>query len=320
MTIEHSIDVRSLRIIEAVAATGNFTHAASELGLTQSAVSQTVAQVEAVIGIKLFDRSTRPMKLTPAGISLSRSAKQIVADMDKLIAQTREAALLNRAEIRIGMIDSFSATVGPHVLNALVANTNRILAWSGLAYSHANGLLNRQVDLIVSSDTSDDMDGLVRTKLHKEQFLIVVPKAAEHKFSKLDLSQCMQEMPFIRFSARSHYGSIIERHLRRRMISAPHYLELDTADVVMAMVASGLGWAITSPLCLLQGKAFWDDIAVLPLPGPELSRIIYLIYRDGENADLAEEIYHCSRIALEQHVLPDLQTKVPWLRATPNVV
>lgn len=320
MTIEHSIDVRSLRIIEAVAATGNFTHAASELGLTQSAVSQTVAQVEAVIGIKLFDRSTRPMKLTPAGISLSRSAKQIVADMDKLIAQTREAALLNRAEIRIGMIDSFSATVGPHVLNALVANTNRILAWSGLAYSHANGLLNRQVDLIVSSDTSDDMDGLVRTKLHKEQFLIVVPKAAEHKFSTLDLSQCMQEMPFIRFSARSHYGSIIERHLRRRMISAPHYLELDTADVVMAMVASGLGWAITSPLCLLQGKAFWDDIAVLPLPGPELSRIIYLIYRDGENADLAEEIYHCSRIALEQHVLPDLQTKVPWLRATPNVV
>lgn len=320
MTIEHSIDVRSLRIIKAVADTGNFTHAARQLGLTQSAVSQTVAQVEGVIGIKLLDRSTRPMKLTPAGISLSRSAKQIVADMDKLIAQTREAALLNRAEIRIGMIDSFSATAGPYVLNALVANTNRILAWSGLAYSHANGLLNRQVDLIISSDTSDDMDGLVRAPLHKEQFLIVVPKAAQRKFSTLDLSQCMQEMPFIRFSARSHYGSIIERHLRRRMVSAPHYLELDTADVVMAMVASGLGWAITSPLCLLQGKAFWDDVAVLPLPGPELSRTIYMIHREGENADLAEEIYHCSRIALEQHILPDLQKKVPWLRATYNVV
>lgn len=319
MKTAQSLDIKSLRVFEAVAATGNFSHAAQELRLTQSAVSQIILQIEGILGIKVVDRSRRPLKLTPAGISLSRSAKQIVADMDRLIAQTREAALFNRVEVRLGMIDSFSATVGPHVLKSMVASTSRILAWSGLAHVHAHGLLNRQLDLIVSSDSSDDMDNLVRTKLYKESFLIVVPKEKEEQFAKLDLAQCAQEMPFIRFSARSHYGGMIERHLRRRNVSVPHYLEVDTADIVMAMVASGLGWALASPLCVAQGMAAWDKIAVLPLPGPVLSRTIYLISRNGENEDQAEEIYNSSRVALEQHVLPTLQKKIPWLKTTHNI-
>lgn len=319
MKIAQSLDIKSLRAFVAVANTGSFSLAAKELGLTQSAVSQAISQIERIIGIKTIDRSKRPLKLTPAGISLGRSAKQIVDDMDRLIAQTREAALLNRAEIRLGMIDSFSATVGPHVLKAMVASTSRILAWSGLAHVHAHGLLNRQLDLIVSSDPSEDMDNLVRTKLYRESFLLVVPKDKEQAFARLDLHECVQEMPFIRFSARSHYGGMIERHLRRRNVSAAHFLEIDTADVVMAMVASGLGWAIASPLCVYQGMAYWDKIAVLPLPGPVLSRTIYLISRVGENEEPAEEIYRSSRLALEQHVVPAMQKKMPWLKTNHNI-
>lgn len=319
MKTAQSLDIKSLRVFEAVAGIGNFSRAATELGLTQSAVSQVISQIEAVLGTKVVDRSKRPLKLTPAGIALSRSAKQIVTDMDRLIAQTREAALFDRPEIRLGMIDSFSATVGPHVLKSMVTGASRILAWSGLANVHAHGLLNRQLDLIISSDPSEDMDNLVRSKLYKESFLIVVPKDQAQQFESLDLAECAQEMPFIRFSARSHYGGMIERHLRRRNVDAPHYLEVDTADIVMAMVASGLGWAITSPLCVAQGMAMWDKVAVLPLPGPALTRTIYLISRTGENEDPAEEIYHSSRVALEQHVLPGLQKKIPWLKTTHNI-
>src|SRR5690606_39894103 len=118
MKTAQALDIKALRVFEAVASTGNFSIAAKNLGLTQSAVSQVISQIERIVGVTMLDRSKRPLKLTPAGISLSRSAKQIVADMDKLIAQTREAALLNRAEIRLGMIDSFSAAVGPPVLKS----------------------------------------------------------------------------------------------------------------------------------------------------------------------------------------------------------
>jgi molybdate transport repressor ModE-like protein len=313
-TISQSLDVRALRIFEAVALTGSFSSAAKNLGLTQSAVSQAVAQLERVIGVKVLDRAKRPLKLTPAGISLSRSAKQIVTEVDRLVAQTRESARLNCVEIRLGMIDSFSATVGPYVLKTMVKSATRILAWSGLANNHAHALLNRQLDLIISTDPIEDMDNLVRTKLHTEPFLIVIPKEKREAFEKLDLQELSQEMPFIRFSARSHFGGIIERHLRRRNVSVPHYLEIDTADAVMAMVASGLGWTITSPLCVLQGKAYWDSIAALPLPGPSVSRTIYLISRAGEHEDPANLIYQSSLTALERYVLPEIKRQIPWLK------
>lgn len=313
MKSDKALDIRSLRIFVTVATTGNLTRAAKELGLTQSAVSQAIAQTEAVIGVSLLDRSTRPLKLTTAGLALYRGAQHLVSEMDKLVAQTRQAAQLSRKEVRLGMIDSFSATVGPHVLNTTLQNTSRILAWSGLANVNANGLLSRQLDLIVSSDPCDEINGLVRAPLYREPFLLVVPKSIEAKFKDKDLLDCALQAPFIRFSERSHYGAMIERHLRRRNVSIAHYLEIDTADVVLAMVASGLGWAIASPLCVLQGLGYWDKVSVLPLPGPSFSRTIYLISRCGENEDISVDIYKSCQKALDEHIRPVLKQKIPWL-------
>ncbi|MCQ9615504.1 LysR family transcriptional regulator [Paenalcaligenes niemegkensis] len=313
MKANKALDIRALRIFVTVAATGSLTQAANELGLTQSAVSQVIAQIETIIGVPMLDRSKRPLKLTAAGISLNRGARHLVLEMDKLIAQTREAAQLSRGEVRLGMIDSFSATVGPHVLNTTLQNASRILAWSGLATVHANGLLNRQLDLIISSDPCEEADGLVRTPLYREPFLLVVPKGMESKFKDKDLPDCAQLAPFIRFSERSHYGAVVERHLRRRNVAIPHYLEIDTADVVLAMVASRLGWAIASPLCVLQGIGYWEKLSVLPLPGPGFSRTIYLISRSGENEDVRADIYKSCQKALDEHVLPVLKKKIPWL-------
>ena len=81
-------------------------------GVTQSAVSQTISQIETTLGMRVLDRSRRPYRLTPAGVTLQRQSRQIVDDVDRLIAQVREADLMNRPAIRIGMIDSFAATTG----------------------------------------------------------------------------------------------------------------------------------------------------------------------------------------------------------------
>lgn len=308
-----SLDIRSLRILMSVATTGNFTAAATSLGITQSAVSQTISNIEKIVGAQLVDRNKRPLRLTPAGVSLNRSASQIVADMDRLIAQTREAARLSKTEVRLGMIDSFSATVGPLILKDLVKGANHIRAWSGLAHSHSTGLLNRQLEIVITTDQIDDVDGLVRLPLYKEPFLMAIPIEHKKQFENLDLNGCIQALPFIRFSARSHFGDKIERHLRRSSVIVPNFIEIDTADVVLSMIANGLGWAITSPLCILQGEAYLDKLALLPLPGRALSRMIYLIHRQGENEDVADHIFTCSKTALDNHVLPKIHKYIPWV-------
>lgn len=308
--------MRVLRIFEAVAATGNVSRAAERLGVTQSAVSQALNQIEQILGTSVFDRSHRPFKLTPAGIALNRRARHLLDEMDRLISDVREADLASRPAIRVGMIDSFAATAGPAIVKRVTASASQLLLWSGLANSHAQALLNRQLDLIMTSDTLEDVDRIIRRRIFTEPFLMVVPAARSKEFAGANLLQAVQLAPLIRFSARSHFGAVIERHLRRSGHAPLPSLEIDTADVVMAMVAAGLGWSITTPLCVLQGRSYLQQLAILPLPGVPLSRTIYQLSREGEYEEMAESVFQASREVLESEIFPLARSHIPWLRGS----
>jgi DNA-binding transcriptional LysR family regulator len=307
------LDVRALRFFVAVAEKGSLSAASAELGVTQSALSQTVMQIEQILGAKVLDRTRRPLKLTAAGIALSRHARTIVDEMDQLIAQVREADLANRPEVRLGMIDSYAATVGPLVIKEMTLNASQVILWAGLAFSQASALLQRQVDLIVTSDPMDDMDKLVRRALFTEPFVVVLPKTQADRFAKADLMVLARELPLIRFSTRSHFGALTERHLRRCSITAPRHLEIDASDVVLSMVAADLGWAITTPLVLMQTRAYLKDVTVIPIKGPALTRTIYQVSREGEYMETTEYLYQASRRILESSIFPDIREALPWL-------
>ena len=85
------------------------------------------------------------------------------------------------------------------------------------------------------------MDGLARRAILNEPFVLVAPTARADEFARMDLRQLAQTAPFIR-SAAAHFGAMIERHMRRANVTAPPFLEIDTSDVVMAMIAANLGW------------------------------------------------------------------------------
>ncbi|PUA99395.1 DNA-binding transcriptional LysR family regulator [Acidovorax sp. 107] len=310
-----SLDVRALRVFEAVASSGSLSSAAKLLGITQSAVSQSLSQIEEILDTQVFDRTRRPFKLTPAGIALSRRARSIVDEMDRLVVHVRDADLASRPAIRVGMIDSFAATAGPAIVKRITASASQLLLWSGLANSHAQALLNRQLDLIVTSDSLEDVDNIVRRAVFTEPFVIALPRARLKEFQDADLTKLIQRAPLIRFSARSHFGAVIERHLRRSGHTAHPFLEIDTSDVVMSMVAADLGWTITTPLCLLQGRMYESQIATLPLPGPQLSRTIYQLSREGEYEDMAENCFQVSRSILESEIFPEVRASIPWLRS-----
>jgi DNA-binding transcriptional LysR family regulator len=69
-----NVALRQLRAFLAVARHGSFGRAANEIGLSQSAVSLSVRQLESELGLKLLDRTTRQVQLTNVGATLSRPA------------------------------------------------------------------------------------------------------------------------------------------------------------------------------------------------------------------------------------------------------
>jgi DNA-binding transcriptional LysR family regulator len=307
------VDLRLLQVFWAVSELGSMTAAAERLGLTQSAVSQSLRQLEKQFKVSLFSRHHRPLQVTSAGAVLRERAAVLLEQAARLPSLLQESAGDVLPMIRIAMVDSFASTVGPLLIKELLPVTSRLVVYAGLSPSVAETFQQRSVDLVVSSDPLMGMDGLERHLLLREPFLVVVPAGLARELRTLKLDRIAARLPLIRYSARSHIGTQIEVHLRRVGVQPPRAAEVDTSDTLMAMVASGCGWAITTPMCFLQGRAYAEEIVALPMPGPRAGRSLTLLARSEEYANLPLTISAHARRLLSTTIVREMRRAMPWV-------
>jgi DNA-binding transcriptional LysR family regulator len=112
------VELRHLAALEAVARTRSFGAAARDLGYTQSAVSQQIAQLERTVGVRLVDRpgGPRQVDLTDAGRLLLRHADAIVAQLDAAKADMAALAEGAAGPLRVGIYQSVGARILPALL------------------------------------------------------------------------------------------------------------------------------------------------------------------------------------------------------------
>jgi len=276
-----SIDVRALEIFVAVAQAQGMTAAARRLGITQPAVSFAIAHLEEALGTPLVDRSTRPLRTTPAGQVLLRRAARVLTDVAQLRGSVSQSAGRPLSNIRIGIVASVTALGAPLIL-ALQALADELRIWSTLTPDLRAALMERKLDVLITSDSMDSVPNLVRRVVLREPFVLAVPREFALARRTLTLASLCESLPFIRYTSRSNIGESIERYLKRRRVNAPRQLELDTSTAVHDMVAAGLGWAMTTPLCLLQSGVSLEAVALRPLDGAPLRRALHVIARDSE--------------------------------------
>ena len=288
--------------------------AARRLGLTQSAVSQAIAGLEAALGAKLFDRDMRPLGLTPAGMALKERAALLLREAHETVAAVRDLGSGTLPHLHLAMLDTVASAIGPHLVTKLRGMASRWSVWSGLSASHREALLAREVDIIMTAD-ADALGGpeLERHDILSEPHLLVLP--ARYTGPVDDLSELARVMDFIRFSARSHTGRQIEQHLRRLRLEPPHRLEFDTSDALLAMVAAGLGWTLATPLCVLQGAQHLPGLRCVAAPGPTLSRRITLAARRGELGEVPARIAAASVAIFRDICLPQIEAFAPGTTA-----
>jgi DNA-binding transcriptional LysR family regulator len=306
-----NIDLRALEAFVAVVEAGGMTAAARRLGTTQSAVSQTIAHLEETLGVQVLDRAVRPPQPTAAGDVLYDRAKALLADARELGRIVRAPAQGALPHLRIGLVDTFAATVAPHLIQALRDAAVQWSVRSGLSPEHEAALLAREVDIVVAGDVMQDTPGIERHELLREPFVLAVPQSYEGPTDTLDTLS--RGLDFVRYTKRSFFGRKIEGHLRRLRLEPPHRLEFDTADAVMAMVAAGVGWAITTPLCFLQALAYAERIRCLPLPGPGFGRQLTLFSRADELGQLPARIAAEAAGVLSRDCLPAIAAHAPWM-------
>ncbi len=115
-----------MRYVVAVAETGNFTRAAEQCLVVQSALSHQIARLERELGTKLFDRTSRRVRLTPAGEAFLPAARQALDAAERALAEVAAASGEIRGPLAIGAISTVTAVDLPAVLERFHARHRKV--------------------------------------------------------------------------------------------------------------------------------------------------------------------------------------------------
>jgi DNA-binding transcriptional LysR family regulator len=306
--------LRALEMFLALADSGNMTVASSLLRVTQSAVSQQIKLLEDDLGTTLFDRSRRPLRLTPSGIALRRRASELLSMADIARADIRQIAAGPLLHLRIAMFSTLAKTLAPPLVAEVESrklNVRTLAVTRGSATYQGQELLRRDVDVVITSNPLYEIDGLERHELLHERFVMMLPVGVATK--RLGLRELGSRLPLIRYSARTEAGRLIEQHLRRQRIALPLGLSFDAPDEMFVMVEKGYGFAITAPTHVVHALDPNAKVKLLELPGPPLGRSITLVARAGELGDLPVRLATLCRNVLSQSYLPRVGRSMPTL-------
>jgi len=231
------LTVQQLAYLVAVADHETFAEAASSLGVSTSALSQGIAELERRCGIELFDRIGRRQVLRDDAAEVLAHARRVVADTRDL-SRWLEAARTGRAgRLRVGMIDAaaidhfhsalveFRASATDVELRLVIEPSARLI----------DQVLRGDLDLavVVEPDVLDP--SLESVALVDERIVVIAPEGVE-------IGDPSSWGPWVLFPTGSHTRAVIERELRLRGSSVEVIAESHQPEVLREMARLGVGW------------------------------------------------------------------------------
>ena len=311
MKLPPGFDLSSIEVFMLTAERGGMTQSGLHLGMTQSAVSQTISKLETALGTRLFDRTMRPLALTPSGKLLLQEGSRLLAAAKSLAIEVREGSQRPVECVTIAMAESLANHLTAPLLLGLGGRALRWQLRSGISLLQHHEFLGRKIDMLITGssqlENSEDVDHF---PVMTEEFILIAP--ASHA-GPLDPIDSLLGLPFIRFSLLSAMGQRIDRQVARMRLSLPNTVELDSTGQQMSAVAAGVGWSITTPLCLASHLDMLPRLRVAPISRAQFRRTIQVVARRGEFGLLPRDIATFAAQTLRRSRLTDLARELPWV-------
>jgi len=172
-----SLTLRDLEYLVAVANHRHFGKAAEACHVSQPALSAQIRKIETCLGVQLFERSNRNVVITEAGQEVSRQARVVLEEAEKIagFAQKRKEPLSGL--LRLGAITTLGPYLMPHLLGPMRKRFPKIelLVTEGLTDELITDLRAGALDAVLAARTFDK-DGLRLKPLFHEPFLLAAPK------------------------------------------------------------------------------------------------------------------------------------------------
>lgn len=288
------MDTRRLVVFRAVAEQRSFTQAALILHLSQSAVSQHVAALEAELGGKLLERARRRVNLTPEGAVLLPHVAVIL----ERIAEAERAVAAVRGVVAGDLRVAASRTVGAYVLPGPLAELGRRYPELNLAIEIENteqvvySLLGGTADIGYVEGTVEH-PGITRRELFEDELVVVA--AAGHRFAdrqEVELEELAVE-PIVTREPGSGTRQVAEACLGSVGLAFDTLrvaAELTDIEAIKRAVEAGMGVAILSRLTIAKELALGTLVARTVVDVPIRRRILVISAAATTVLPAAEEL------------------------------
>jgi DNA-binding transcriptional LysR family regulator len=282
-----NVTLRQLRVFIEVARLQSFSRAGSEIGLTQSAVSRCVRELEAEIGLKLIDRTTREVQLTDVGGNLVASVSRLLTDLDDALREIREIGEQRRGRVMVAASPTIACRLMPNIVAACGAQFPYITL--GLRDDVQSDVVRKvksgEVDfgVIIGPFAADD---LLSESLMTDSFCLVCrddhPLARQKEIGWADL----EGQPLVMLDYASGSRPIIDAVMHEYGVNANVVQELGHSATVFGLVEAGIGVSVLPWLALpLPAGA---ALAARPLV-PRAERTVELVRRRDRSLSPAAE-------------------------------
>ncbi len=249
--------LKSLRMVEhflAATRTGRIHAAAKELGITQTAITRTIKELESILEVQLFDRSVRGVTLTAYGEQFLRRAIQIEAQIDYLERESAEMASGNAGTLKIGAGTVWSTMFLPKILVPIQAArpSARFIILRSVGTRFREQLEQREIDLGLGFVPSggEVSEALTFEPLAKVRTIFLASKNHPLAESRGITHEDLASFPWAMFRLdRSVFELVRTEFLVRGIrLEEPHYLADSISSVMRFLSESDHVSCIPAPL------------------------------------------------------------------------
>lgn len=264
------MELRQLEYVVAIADAGSFTAAGRRCHVAQSALSRQVAQLEVELGVRLFHRTTREVRLTGPGQAFLPAARRVLSEAARARAEATDAATVPRGQLRLGASQAASGSLD---LAGLLGEFRRrfpevtVVITAGPRQELVTGVVDGDLDLALAAEGTGGRsapDGVRFRPLLADEALRAVVASGDPlaRRRRVSLAEIADHGPCVEFRPGTELRRLVDAAFSLAGVTRTVAFELGQLTEMVRFARAGLGTAIVP-------RSFTADLTAAdgPVPG-----------------------------------------------------
>jgi LysR family transcriptional regulator, carnitine catabolism transcriptional activator len=284
------VDLRHLRAFVAIARHGSFTRAAKAVHISQPTFTVQIRRLETSLGVRLVDRNTRSVQLTPIGRDLAPVLERILRDLDSALLNTRALSSRASGSVTIAALPTLSATVLPGIIAAFRKENPGIAIHlrDAVGIKVAGMVRAGEVDFGFGSLPVSEPD-VEFTPLFNDRMSAIFPRLSPLGEKRTLALKDLTASPLILMGRDSSVRAVVDRALAAIGHLDPPAYEASYISTALGMVEAGLGVTILPASVLRMDRG--HGLVSRPIQSPKIDREVGLVQLRGRSLSPAAEAF-----------------------------